>query len=294
MATITLNHITKVEGHARLDLKIENNKVKKCELGSIEGSRYFEGLLKGRKWIEAHEITTRICGICSSAHNVAAIMAIENALNVASSKQTIALMQLQTIGERIRSHTAHLYFLALPDYLGYESAIAMAPKFKKEIQAALRLLKLGNDLVALTTGRAIHPVAPTIGGFLHFPAQEDLDEIRKRLDNSHQDIITTNQLISALKFPDFQRPTQYMCIVKNDEFGTSHGHIMIGNKTYAQSQFHDFIEEYHEPFSTANFAVREGKSYSVGALARFNNNKEKLSKETKQYMKKIEIKFPSN
>ena len=85
-----------------------------------------------------------------------------------------------------------------------------------------------------------------------------------------------------------------MFIGKNDEFGTSHGHIMIGNKTYSQSQFHDFIEEYHEPFSTANFAVKDDKSYLVGALARLNNNNEKLSKETKKYMKTLKIKFPSN
>ncbi|MEA2036266.1 MAG: nickel-dependent hydrogenase large subunit, partial [Nanoarchaeota archaeon] len=81
MGTITLNHITKIEGHARLDLKIRSGKVIKCELGSVEGSRYFEGLLKGRKYNEAQEISTRICGICSSAHNVAAIMAVENALD---------------------------------------------------------------------------------------------------------------------------------------------------------------------------------------------------------------------
>ena len=137
MATITLNHITKVEGHARLDLEIKNSKVKKCQLGSIEGSRYFEGLLKGRKWNEPQEIATRICGICSSAHNVAAIMAMENCLKVKASKQTIALRQLQTIGERIRSHAAHLYFLALPDYLGYKSAIAMAPKYKEQVACAL-------------------------------------------------------------------------------------------------------------------------------------------------------------
>ena len=101
MGEITLNHITKVEGHAKLTLKIDNGKVKKCELGSIEGSRYFEGLLKGRKWNEPQEIATRICGICSSAHNVAAIMAMENCLDVKPSKQTIALRQLQTMLQKL-------------------------------------------------------------------------------------------------------------------------------------------------------------------------------------------------
>jgi coenzyme F420-reducing hydrogenase alpha subunit len=293
MGNITLNHITKVEGHAKLTLEVDNGKLKTCELGSIEGSRYFEGLLKGRKWNEPQEIATRICGICSSAHNVAAIMAMETCLGVQASEQTVALRQLQTIGERIRSHAAHLYFLALPDYLGYKSALEMAPKFKNEVARALRLMKLGNDMVRLITGRVIHPISPTIGGFLHFPKQAVLDEIRDRLDKSHEDVLETNKLIASLEYPDFTRETQFMSIVKDDEFGTSHGQIKIGDKVYEQSQFHDFVKEYHEPFSSANFCVREDKAYYVGALARFNNNIEKLSPETKKYMKKLPMKFPS-
>ena len=165
---ITLNHITKIEGHARLDLKVEDGKLTRCDLGSTEGSRYFQALLKGRPWSDAPEITSRICGICSSAHGVCSVMAMENALGIKPSKQTVALRELQTIGERIRSHATHLYFLALPDYLGYESALAMAPKYKKELARALRLVKLGNDLVATISGRIMHQISTTIGGLLIF------------------------------------------------------------------------------------------------------------------------------
>lgn len=294
MGTITLNHITKIEGHARLDLEVDNGTLRKCELGSIEGSRYFEGLMKGRKYNEAQEIATRICGICSSAHNVAAVIAVENALGVKPSKQTVALRQLQTIGERIRSHATHLYFLALPDYLGYESALEMAPQYKEEIGRALRLIKLGNDMVSLITGRVIHPVAPTIGGFLYFPGEEDLGQIRDRLDKAHEDIIETNNLIASLEFPDFERDKPYLSVFKEDEFGTSQGMIKVGDHLFEQHEFHTFVEEYHEPFSTANFVVKEGKSYAVGALARINNSKHLLSPETQEYMKALTVRFPSN
>lgn len=294
MGTITLNHITKIEGHARLDLEVDNGTLRKCELGSIEGSRYFEGLMKGRKYNEAQEIATRICGICSSAHNVAAVIAVENALGVKPSKQTVALRQLQTIGERIRSHATHLYFLALPDYLGYESALEMAPQYREEIGRALRLIKLGNDMVSLITGRVIHPVAPTIGGFLYFPGEEDLGQIRDRLDKAHEDIIETNNLIASLEFPDFERDKRYLSVFKEDEFGTSQGMIKVGDHLFEQHEFHTFVEEYHEPFSTANFVVKEGKSYAVGALARINNSKHLLSPETQEYMKALTVRFPSN
>ena len=64
MKEIKLEHITKIEGHANLNLAIDKGVLIKCELRAIEGSRYFEGLLKGRNCIEAPELTQRICGIC--------------------------------------------------------------------------------------------------------------------------------------------------------------------------------------------------------------------------------------
>ena len=137
--TIKLEHITKIEGHATLTLSIDNGIIKKCELGAVEGSRYFEGILRGRLCTEAPEITSRICGICSCAHTICAIQAVENALGITPSAQTVTLRKLLTLSERIRSHAAHLYFLALPDYLGFESALAMATENKEEIARALNL-----------------------------------------------------------------------------------------------------------------------------------------------------------
>ena len=106
--TITLNHITKIEGHASLNLKIEKGKVQVCELSSTEGARYFEGILLQKRFFEAHEISSRICGICSCAHTICASMAIEDALNMNVSEQTVHLRELITLGERIRSHATHL------------------------------------------------------------------------------------------------------------------------------------------------------------------------------------------
>src|SRR3989344_1056314 len=101
--TISLNHITKIEGHANLFVEVDNGKIKECRLSSIEGSRYFEGLLKGKRYFEAHEIASRICGICSCAHTVAAITAMEHGLGIKTSRQTLELKKLLTLGERIRS-----------------------------------------------------------------------------------------------------------------------------------------------------------------------------------------------
>ena len=294
MADITLNHITKIEGHARLDLKVEDGKLVKCELGSVEGSRYFEPLLKGRDYKDAPEITSRICGICSSAHGVASVMAMENALGIKPSQQTLTLRELQTIGERIRSHATHLYFLALPDYLGYESALAMAPKFKEEIKRALRLVKLGNDLVTLVSGRVMHQISTTIGGFTHFPSQEQLEEMKKRFEEVKDDVFKTAELIASLKVPEFEYETEYFCLTRENEYATSYGDIKSGGKIYKQEEYSTVLKEYHEAYSNANFVVKEDKGIYVGSLARLNNNHENLTDGAREFIKKIGLKLPNH
>ena len=203
MHNFNLNHITKIEGHASLTLQIKRGKVSRCDLDSVEGSRYFEGLLKDRHFSEAAEITSRICGICSCAHTIAAIMAIENALKLTVSQQTYTLRKLLTIGERIRSHATHLYFMALPDYLGYESALEMVSTHKNEIKRALRLMKLGNEMVKLFAGRDLHPVSATIGGALKIPSSDEIVSIKDKLESLKNDAVKTAFLFGKLKYPDY-------------------------------------------------------------------------------------------
>lgn len=170
--TIKLDHITKIEGHAKLHVVVENGKLQKVELGAFEGARFFEGLIVGRKYYEVPIIVSRICGICSCIHVTASLQAIENAFGIKVSEQTRLLRELLCVGERIRSHASHLYLFALPDYLGYESALAMAPKHKEEVNRALELIKLGNNIVIAIGGREMHPVAGVIGGFTKIPEKK--------------------------------------------------------------------------------------------------------------------------
>ncbi len=294
MTEITLNHITKIEGHATLTLKIENGKVTTCELGSIEGSRYFEGMLVGRMYHEANEITSRICGICSAAHVLSATMAIERALNIQCSPQTVELRKLLALAERIRSHATHLYFLALPDYLGYESALAMLPKYKKEVGAALRMMKVGNEMTRIVGGRDLHPVSITIGGFLKVPKKQELLMLMRQLEGIKSDALATCELFLGLKFPDMTLPgATWFSLTDPVQYAIIDGSVASGNEHFAPQQFHDFFKEYHEEYSTANFVVRDGKTYFVGALARINNSRGKLYTDARNMLDRSGILFPS-
>lgn len=291
--TISLNHITKIEGHAKLSLGIDNGKVTKCELWATEGSRYFEGIVRGRKYFEAHEMTSRICGICSCAHVIAAIMAIENALAYKPSEQTKRLRILLTLGERIRSHVTHLYFLALPDYLGYESALAMASKHKKELQTALNLMKAGNGIIKILGARDLHPVSAAVGGWLKLPEQKWLDVICRELQDVKKDAIMTCKLFSKLKYPKLISEGKYFSIMDEKEYGILDGKFGSKEDCFEKERYNEFIKEYHQAYSTANFVVKLDHRYMVGALARLNNNHKQLSPDAKKMLKLSGIRLPS-
>ncbi|MBW2967204.1 Ni/Fe hydrogenase subunit alpha [Candidatus Woesearchaeota archaeon] len=290
--TIKLNHITKIEGHANLVLAVDGSQVKKCELMAAEGSRYFEGLLRGRKCYEAPEITSRICGICSCGHTICSIQAIENALGIRPTEQTKMLRELLTLGERIRSHATHLYFLALPDYKGFESALAMAAKHKPDLARAMRLIKIGNQIVTVVGGREMHPVSAQVGGMLKLPEQEQIDDLRRMLQDVQQDAAATAQLFMKLKNPKFDNPTEYFSLHDGQTYPVLYGDLLSQSNKFKKSEYLKYIDEYHEPYATANFVVKKDKQYMVGALARLNNNYRFLSKNAKKAVAEAKLKFP--
>ena len=76
---IDLKHIARVEGYGRLVVDIENKRVKESKFMVLEGARFFEGIVTGKKYHEVPIIISRICAICSASHSVVSTYAIENA-----------------------------------------------------------------------------------------------------------------------------------------------------------------------------------------------------------------------
>lgn len=292
--TITLDHITKIEGHASLKVRVEKGKVKRCELGSTEGARFFEGLVVGRPYDDASEMVMRICGICSVGHFTASLKALEDAMGVKVSKQTQAMRELMAIGERIRSHATHLYFLALPDYMGYESAIKMAPKFKKEIADALLLMKAGNELVTVFGGRQMHPMGGRVGGFTHYPSTDQIAHLVSLLEQCEGPAMRTLKLIASLPVPDLHVEREHLSLLQQHDFPLLMGDIISDSGwRIEEHQYEKYFKEYVDRWSTAKFVVKKGKSFMLGALPRINNNHPVLDEDIKRVLKKAKISFPS-
>ena len=187
MPTIELDHVSKIEGHAKLNIKIEENKLKNLELEIFEGARFFENILKEKKYDELPLISSRICGVCSPAHTLTSILAIEDAFGIKPGSQVKLMRELLSIGGLIQSHVLHLYFLVLPEYTGYGSALQMTSKYKQEIDRALRIKRLGNRIVTAIGGRDIHPLTTVVGGFSKFPSLQGLKSLMDELEDVQED-----------------------------------------------------------------------------------------------------------
>ena len=159
--------MARVEGEGALDIVVDDGQISRLQLRIFEPPRFFEAFLRHRNYHEAPDITARICGICPVAYQMSSVHALEKILDIKISPEIRTLRRLLYCGEWIESHALHVHLLHAPDFLGYESAIAMAavPALKPVVERGLRMKKLGNELVALIGGREIHPISPCVGGF---------------------------------------------------------------------------------------------------------------------------------
>ncbi len=283
MKEINLNHICKIEGHANLSLKIENNEVKVCELKALEGARFFEALVINKNVKDIQEIVSRICGICSCSHSVASIQALEEALGIRASEQQKFIREMLMIGERIRSHATHLYFLALPDYFNVSSALALVSKHKSKINDALSIISIGNKIVEAFGGREMHP-------FLKIKEETpsvDFSSMLSQLENSKQIILRTIDLFSDLKYAKLDRETDYLSLKEKEEYAVISGKVCSHTGLFSDDDYKKHLTENIKEYATSKFVLKDNKSYMVGAMARINNNHEQLDSETKKKLKEV-------
>lgn len=295
--TLELEHITKIEGHAKLLIKIESGRIKKVEMNVFEGARFFEGILIDKKFNEISHISSRICGVCSVVHSLSSIKAIENAYNIRVSEQTSLLREVLNIGGMIQSHVLHLFFLTLPDYMNADSALALAKDHRELLETGLRLKRLGNKIVFTIAGRDVHPIACVVGGFSRIPEQKNVDELLVELKKCRDDALKTVALFIALDFPEFSRSSSSLSLSGASYFYPDkllHCEKETGsekNSCFAVEDYKKYFRQYFRKNSTSELAVttmkEQGKEYFVGALARILNNSSLFSKESKRFVSEI-------
>ncbi len=287
---ISIEPLARVEGHGGIKVEIKDNKISNVEVRILEGPRLFEELVVGKTPQEDLSIVPRICAICNLSHKYAALRGLEKAIGVNIDPTTLLYRELMHHGEMIESHSLHIYFLALPDFLGYDNAVAMADKYGDAVTKALQLKKFGNKVMRIMGGRMIHGENPIIGGFSRLPSKETLTEIKEEAIKLLDFAVATIDLLGGLKIPDhMERETQFLCCKPlGDEYGY-YGDILVTSdgEEHPIENYKRVIKERVVSHSFAKRSQYNNKPFTVGALARILLLGERLKGKAKQAYDKL-------
>ncbi len=293
--TIRVEHLARVEGEGALHLTVEGGVVREVRLTIHEPPRFFEGLLRGRGHREVADIVARICGICPVAYQMSALHAIESILGIQIAPEVRELRRLFYCGEWLESHTLHVAFLAAPDALGYASVVEMAADHPADVRRALELRRLGNRILEVLGGRAIHPVSACPGGFTRVPSLSELVALEPELERARERALEL--LTWAARFELRPRPLDDVELVSlrhPHEYPLNEGRIVSSaGLDVAIGDWERTFEEVQVEHSTALHArIRDRGSYLVGPIARVSLNFEKLGETVRSAARAIGFTVP--
>jgi len=298
---IFVDYIARTEGDGAIDIVIgPNGEIKKARWEVWEPPRFFEAFLVGRKYDEIPEMVQRICGICPHGHHLAAVRAVERAMGVKVSRQTTLLRELLHYGDWIQSHTLHVYCLAAPDYLGYESVLAMAgnEELLPVVKQALSLKRLGNDMSVLIQGNEIQNRTSVVGGFTAVPSGSELRKIKERLKEAKDFAVSTVRLgakvASQDPYPQLVRKCEHVSLREEGKYPINGGRLVSTEGLNVPDwEYPEWLIEKHVPGCNCKHAIVKGRdSFLVGPLARVNNNFDLLSKDAQAIAKEVGFTVP--
>jgi len=276
--TIKVDYLTRVEGEGGMWIRIKSGQVADVKLKIFEPPRFFEAFLRGRSYLEAPDITARICGICPIAYQMSAVHAMEDALGMTVPRPIRNLRRLIYCGEWIESHALHVFMLHAPDFLGYPDAIQMAKDHPHLVQQGLELKKLGNAVISLLGGRAIHPINVRVGGFYRTPTLKELTPLADGLKRGRDACREMVRWSRTLPIPDYWRDYEFVSLRHPDEYPMNEGHIVSSRGLDITARDYDaHFEEQHVAYSNALHSTIKGRgAYLTGPMARFNLNFDRL------------------
>jgi NAD-reducing hydrogenase large subunit len=171
---IVIEPITRVEGHGKVTIKLdENGKVEDAFLHIVE-FRGFEKFMQGHPYWEAPVLVQRLCGICPVSHHLAAAKAIDQLVGVDPSDLSITATKLRKLlhyGQMFQSHSLHFFYLASPDILfGIDAPaekrniVAVAAHNIELAKKGILMRKFGQEIIKAIAGKKIHGILAVPGG----------------------------------------------------------------------------------------------------------------------------------
>ncbi len=184
---ITIQPVTRIEGHARIRIHLdEAGEVSDARL-EITALRGFEQFVVGRPAEEIPRIVTRICGICPWMHHLAAVKAIDHCFGVTPPPAGHLLRELCQVLAHVHDKILHFFFLAAPDFLldadtdlSARNIVGLARREPELAARVVRMRQLSLAMLDRIAGKAMHPVAAVVGGFSMPLAEDDRGQLRSQ------------------------------------------------------------------------------------------------------------------
>lgn len=305
MKRITIDPVTRIEGHAKISIFLDDNGNVNDAQFHVTEFRGFEAFCVGRPLWEMPSLTARTCGICPVSHLLASAKAGDAILAVTIPPTALKLRRLMNLGQIIQSHALSFFHLSSPDLLlGFDSTPEKRNVFglmdaEPELaRRGIRLRKYGQDIIAALGGQKIHPAWAIPGGVREGLSEEGRKALLESLPEARSTTLFALELFKKLidKFPSEVAtfgnfPSLFMGLVTPDGLWEHHdGVIRIvdaqGNivadkleaKNYLEfigeaSHAHTYLKSpYYRPNVDEQQVVTPESAglYRVGPLARLN------------------------
>ena len=288
-----LEGLSKVEGHADLEVKVTGGKVEYAKLKIPESKRFYTQAVRGKPMQAIAQLVSRICGTCSMSHIFGCTKSVENAVGLVPSEQTMNLRRLSMWAHLIRDHPLHLYFFVLPDLFGKGSVFEFtSPEEKKIIASALEIKAAGNNLSKMVAGRSIHAPWPVLGGFSQFPDNTKIPDIMHQLEHAREHSLELLDVFYDCPWK-FEHKTTYVGMVGPGYDYLTGDLLSSDGLRIPEQHFGQYAQRIWHDYSTASAFLLQGKDYMVGSMARLNLGKQFLHRQTQKDCAKQLSRFPS-
>ena len=309
MREIVIDPITRLEGHGKITIFLNDDGNVENAYFQVPELRGFEKFCEGRRAEDLPIITTRICGVCPVAHHMAGAKALDAAFNVEPTETAKKLREMEYVGYYIYDHILHFYFLGGPDFVVGPDAPAAKRNIlgvieKAGLEIAGEVIKhraYGQKITGILGGRPTHPVSAAMpGGIAKAINEDERQEIEDMFQSCHEfakfslklfdDIVLKNvDYVNLITSDPYNLPTYYMGTVdENNKVNFFDGKVRVVDPEgkefvkFGPSEYLDIIEEHVEPWTYVKMpylkevgwngltAGPDSGIYRVGPLGRLN------------------------
>ncbi|MFN2272661.1 MAG: Ni/Fe hydrogenase subunit alpha [Anaerolineae bacterium] len=280
--------LSRIEGHAQVVIEVQGGEVISAHFQAME-FRGFRHFVQGVPAEQMPVIVPRICGVCSTAHHVAAVKTLEDVFEVTPPPLALKIRELLLLGQIVQNQATSLFIFTMPDRLGIASIFSLADEDVGEEGAllatrVLRVRKAGTDLITTAGGQFIHPIKAVVGGVTSGIAPEAAaamrDEIeavlpiaRELFDYYWEQSLALRERIGT--WGD-DAPACYIAAVTDSRPNYTGGNIRVMDTdgavrdVFPARDFRDFLEYEETDYSYAGQTSYGGEVLRANSLARIN------------------------